>query len=57
MRKDEEVGVDISESGWDYEMICYPFVWEHKGEKYMLYNGNSYGKTGVGLAILAKQKS
>ena len=57
MRKDEEVGVDISESGWDYEMICYPFVWEHKGEKYMLYNGNSYGKTGVGLAILAKQES
>ena len=51
-RKDEEAGIDVSESGWDSEMICYAFVFEHKGKKYMLYNGNSYGKTGVGYAIL-----
>jgi len=51
-RKDEDVGIDISESGWDSEMICYPFVFEHKDQKYMLYNGNEYGKTGVGYAIL-----
>ena len=51
-RKDEEAGIDISESGWDSEMIEYPFVLEHKGKKYMLYNGNSYGKTGFGYAIL-----
>lgn len=51
-RKDNEVGIDISKSGWDSEMIEYPFVFEHKGRKYMLYNGNNYGKTGLGYAIL-----
>ncbi len=43
---------DVSTEGWDSEMICYPFVFEHKGKRYMLYNGNSYGKTGFGLAIM-----
>ena len=32
------------ETGWDSEMIAYPFVFDHKGNRYMLYNGNSYGK-------------
>lgn len=52
VRKDEEVGIDVSEQGWDSEMICYPFVFDHKGKRYMLYNGNEYGKTGFGLAVL-----
>ena len=51
-RKDEDVGIDVSESGWDSQMVEYPFVFDHKGERYMLYNGNEYGKTGIGLAIL-----
>lgn len=51
-RKDEDSGIDVSESGWDSEMIEYPHVFEHKGGHYMLYNGNGYGKTGVGLAVL-----
>lgn len=55
-RKDEEAGIDVSESGWDSEMICYPHVFEHNGEKYMLYNGNSYGKSGIGLAVLAREE-
>jgi hypothetical protein len=54
-RKDEEVGIDVSASGWDTEMIEYPFVFDHEGERYMLYNGNGYGKTGIGLAVLAKE--
>lgn len=45
-------GIDVSENGWDSEMICYPFVFDHKGKRYMLYNGNNYGKTGFGLAVL-----
>jgi hypothetical protein len=52
VRKDEEAGIDVSESGWDSEMIEYPFVFDHNGERYMLYNGNDYGKTGFGLARL-----
>jgi len=52
VRKDDEAGIDVSESGWDSQMIAYPFVFDHKGKRYMLYNGNEYGKTGFGLAIL-----
>ncbi len=51
IRKDEEVGIDVSEDGWDSEMICYPHVIVHEGKKYMFYNGNRFGKTGFGLAV------
>ena len=51
-RKDNEVGIDVSANGWDSEMICYPFVFDYKGKRYMLYNGNGYGKTGFGVAVL-----
>lgn len=44
-------GIDVSSSGWDSEMIEYPFVFNHNGARYMLYNGNGYGKTGFGLAV------
>jgi len=50
-RKDELMRqFNVSKKGWDSEMICYPFVFDHKGKRFMLYNGNSYGKTGFGLA-------
>lgn len=45
-------GIDVSSSGWDSEMIEYPYVLNHNGARYMLYNGNGYGKTGFGLAVL-----
>jgi hypothetical protein len=48
-------GIDVSETGWDSEMVEYPFVFEHSGQRYMLYNGNGYGKTGFGLAVLDDQ--
>lgn len=48
----EDAGIDVSLGGWDAEMIEYPFVFDHKGLRYMLYNGNGYGKTGFGLAVL-----
>lgn len=51
-RKDYEVGIDVSDSGWDSEMICYAYVFDHEGTKYMLYNGNGYGRTGLGYAVL-----
>lgn len=44
-------GITISESGWDSEMIEYPFVFQHNNISYMLYNGNGFGKSGFGLAI------
>lgn len=53
-RQHHLVGIDVSSSGWDSEMVCYPFVFNHKKETYMLYNGNSHGKAGFGLATLTK---
>ncbi len=51
-RKDAQAGIDVSLSGWDSEMIEYPFVFDHAGSRYMLYNGNGYGQSGFGLAVL-----
>lgn len=45
-------GITVSASGWDSEMIEYPYVFDHAGSRFMLYNGNGYGKTGFGLAVL-----
>jgi hypothetical protein len=42
--------IGVSSEGWDSKMIEYPFVFKHKNNIYMLYNGNDYGKTGFGLA-------
>ena len=50
-RKDDEAGIDVSKDGWDSEMICYPFLFDHNGKRFMIYNGNAYGKTGFGLAV------
>ena len=51
-RRDREVGIDVSDEGWDSEMICYPWVFRHLDRYFMLYNGNGYGKSGIGAAIL-----
>lgn len=51
-RRDEDAGIAPSVEGWDSESIEYPFLFEHKGSHYMLYNGNGYGRSGFGLAIL-----
>ena len=51
-RKDELVGIDVSAGDWDSETVEYPFLFDHKGQRYMFYNGNAYGKTGFGLAVL-----
>ena len=46
-----EAGISPSASGWDADMIEYPFVFRHGGKLIMLYNGNDYGRTGFGMAI------
>lgn len=51
-RCDDAVGILPSAEGWDSESIEYPYVFKHKEKLYMLYNGNDYGKTGFGIAIL-----
>jgi len=54
-RKDAEVGLERSSSGWDSEMMCYCSVYTHKGKKYMFYNGNGFGRSGFGYAVLVEK--
>lgn len=52
VRRDAHGGLAPSAVGWDSEMVEYPHVFDHGGRRYMLYNGNGYGTTGFGLAVL-----
>ena len=51
-RNDFKAGIDVSEEGWDSEMLAYPHVFELDGKIYMLYLGNEVGRYGFGLAEL-----
>jgi predicted GH43/DUF377 family glycosyl hydrolase len=51
-RREAEPAIDVSDSGWDSEMVEYPFVFDHNGDRYMLYAGNGFGRVGFGLATL-----
>ncbi len=51
IRKDTLAGIDVSPSGWDAEMMEYTCIVNHKGKRYMFYNGNNYGAQGIGLAV------
>lgn len=51
-RHDEEVGIDVSDEGWDSEMIAYASIVELGDRTYLFYNGNDRGKTGFGYAEL-----
>lgn len=47
----DEMGLTAGEDDWESEMVAYPCVFEWHRRRYMLYNGNDYGRTGVGLAV------
>ena len=50
-RMDDQVGIDVSENGFDSAMIEFPNVFKFNDKYYMIYSGNNYGFDGVGLAI------
>lgn len=52
VRDDARAGIDVSDQGWDSEMISYPHVFELDGRTYMAYLGNQVGRHGFGLAVL-----
>jgi hypothetical protein len=51
-RMDESNGLPVSSEGWDSTMTCYPFVISVDGRTVMFYNGNGFGRSGFGYAIL-----
>ena len=51
-RDDARAGIDVSDEGWDAEMVSYPHVFKLDGRTLMLYLGNEVGRHGFGLATL-----
>jgi len=51
-RSDESLGLNLSTSGWDSEMMCYPNFFELQGHIFLAYNGNEFGRGGFGIAKL-----
>lgn len=49
-RMDEAAALDGAAGAWEREMQAYPTVFDAAGARWMLYNGNGYGATGIGLA-------
>ena len=42
--------VNIVKNFWNSDMTCYPFILKYKNKKYMFFNGNNYGGTGIGFS-------
>ena len=53
-RMDECAGIGVSPGEWDGDMIEYPCVVDLRGRRLMLYNGDGYGRTGIGVAEWTK---
>jgi predicted GH43/DUF377 family glycosyl hydrolase len=52
VRDDTNAGIDVSDAGWDAEMVSYPHVFEVDGKTYLAYLGDQVGRHGFGLAVL-----
>ncbi|MDB5122975.1 MAG: hypothetical protein JWP94_1104 [Mucilaginibacter sp.] len=51
-RMDDLVNLPLSNDSWDSQMVAYPHVKNIGSVKYMFYNGNGFGKSGFGYAVL-----
>ncbi|MCK1511850.1 hypothetical protein IVB22_04585 [Bradyrhizobium sp. 190] len=51
-RRDQDLRFVGTAETWEDKERTYPFVFDHSGRRYMLYNGNGYGREGFGLAVL-----
>ncbi len=50
-RKDSQFGLDRSDEAWESEMVGYPSVVSTASGYVMFYNGNNFGKSGIGAAV------
>ena len=44
--------IPLTPHSWDSDMVAYCHVFTHQHTTYMLYNGNGFGKSGIGYAVL-----
>jgi len=54
-RKDSQVGISLSEKGWDSQSLSYGVPLKYENKTYMFYNGNEMGRNGFGYAELIKE--
>jgi hypothetical protein len=52
VRMDDRIGIDVSASGWDSEMVCFGIPFTYKEKTFLFYCGNHYGVGGFGYAEL-----
>lgn len=50
-RSPTPLGLEPSLTGWDSEAMAYPYVVVHRAKLFMFYNGNGFGRDGVGIAV------
>lgn len=50
-KREDRIEIAPSHLRWENFMTCYPAIARVKDETYMFYNGNDFGKTGIGCAI------
>lgn len=55
-RMDEINGLGTVPGDWESTMTCYPFVTAIDGQVVMFYNGNGFGRTGFGYAVLEQDQ-
>lgn len=53
-RLDDKIGISFSKKGWDSIMMEYASTYFYNNQRYMLYNGNGFGESGFGYAVLNK---
>jgi hypothetical protein len=49
---DHLISLPPSPEGWDSVMCAYPSVVDAGGKRLMFYNGNGFGQSGIGYAVL-----
>lgn len=54
-RRDDHLVLLPGGEGFDSQMTCYPYVFDHLGERWMIYCGDGFGQGGLGLARLGGQ--
>ncbi len=55
VRRDDELNLSVSESGFDSSAIMYATPLVVNGSLYLFYNGNNFGENGIALARLDGQ--
>jgi hypothetical protein len=55
LRKDEVMGLDVSEASWECDAVEFGAFVRHGDNTWLFYNGNDFGRDGFGLAQLISE--